>query len=138
MENTREKFEYVVYSDYLMSTGLGGCITFMPDPEHTLHEAELFQRDGDTYKREDVRAMWFGWCHALQVTPKNIPETSSNEVQRLIEELTMNVELMTEASHILEEMPADVMEKLNVRYPLGDELHGAALIAKERMSKLQS
>lgn len=44
---------------------------------------------------------------------------------------------MTEASHVLEALPADVMEKLSVRSPLGDELHGSTLIAKERITKMQ-
>lgn len=70
LEHTRKQFEDAVFGRYFLSTikrtGLGGCMTFMPDPEKELTQDELCARDGDSYAREDVSAMWWGWCKALE------------------------------------------------------------------------
>lgn len=70
-EATRKQFEDMVFNRHFMSTiqhtGLGGCMELMPDPNHTLTQDELCERDGDSYKRQDVSAMWFGWCQALEL-----------------------------------------------------------------------
>jgi hypothetical protein len=79
LENTRKQFEDAVFGRYFLSTikrtGLGGCMTFMPDPEKELTQDELCTRAGDSYAREDVSAMWWGWCKALesqiQLEPQN-------------------------------------------------------------------
>lgn len=69
LESTRERFEEAAYAKHFMSTvartGLGGCLSFMPDPARTLTKAELCERDGDDYKRPEVSAMWWGWQAAM-------------------------------------------------------------------------
>jgi hypothetical protein len=70
-ERSREAFEKVVFDRHFFSTikrtGLGMCMEFMPDPAKRLTKAELLERNGDDYKREDVSAMWFGWKEAVKL-----------------------------------------------------------------------
>lgn len=70
VETTRSRFEDEVFNAHFFSTivntGLGSCLTFLPDPVKTLPQDELCERDGDDYKRPEVSAMWWGWKKALE------------------------------------------------------------------------
>jgi len=69
-EISRKQFENRVFTAHFLSTikktGLGGCLTFLPDPQLSLTKQQLCERDeaGD-YKRPEVDAMWWGWCEAF-------------------------------------------------------------------------
>lgn len=74
-ETSRTSFEEQVFKKHFLSTitntGLGGCLTFMPDPEKVLTRDALLLRDekGD-YVREEISAMWYGWNLAMKEAEK--------------------------------------------------------------------
>lgn len=74
IEATRAQFEHQIFGAHFTSTivrtGMGGPIEFMPDPEQSLTKAELCARGEDGhYTRNEVSAMWFGWCEAMEAKP---------------------------------------------------------------------
>jgi hypothetical protein len=70
VENKRSRFEHLVFTAHFISTiertGLGGPLTFMPNPDKRISKADLLARDGEGYAREDISAMWFGWQKAME------------------------------------------------------------------------
>lgn len=75
------------------------------------------------------------------VAPTDVMPQSGNprsEYPEIRRELEMSASLLEEASKVLESVPPDVLEKLaDWRWPLTDELGGAAGILRDRMSALE-
>jgi hypothetical protein len=74
VKTDREIFEERVFNRYFLSTiqrtGKGGM--FELQAVGAVPMAEFCARDGDSYVREDVSAMWFGWgLHAKHMESKN-------------------------------------------------------------------
>lgn len=75
---SRERFEERVYADYFIrgirrnpsppKPKISGCLDYVP-AEDVQDKATFCERDGESYKREDVAAMWHGW--QLAAKPSN-------------------------------------------------------------------
>lgn len=65
----REKFEEMAFVQYFLSTivrndevpqpRIAGCLDFVSTC--SINKSEFCERNGESYKRPDVSAMWFGW-----------------------------------------------------------------------------
>lgn len=77
---------------------------------------------------------------AVAPTDLNMPHGGSprSEYPEIRRELEMSASLLEEASKVLESVPPDVSEKLaDWRWPLTDELSGAAGILRDRIAALE-
>lgn len=64
----RDKFEDLVFAEYFVrgiqrnpSPPHGPCGALDFIPTNNLTKADLCERDGESYKRPEISAMWFGW-----------------------------------------------------------------------------
>ncbi|MFA5355273.1 MAG: hypothetical protein WC302_00845 [Candidatus Paceibacterota bacterium] len=66
-ESTRKRFEEIIFADYFIrGINFNGGGQFA-EVKHKLHKDELCEREGESYKREEVSAMWHGWKLAMKV-----------------------------------------------------------------------
>ena len=72
----------------------------------------------------------------------NTEETTTPAVvlsaAQLVRHLDMYAELLAEAGRLIEAIPIDVFDTIKGRYPLCDELGGAAAMAKDDAAALRS
>lgn len=74
MYRKREKFEELIFRDYFLNSitknnnfpkpKISGCLDFISTAKLT--KDQLCERDGDSYIRKEVSAMWYAWCLCLE------------------------------------------------------------------------
>jgi hypothetical protein len=71
-------------------------------------------------------------------TEDQTPPPAVLSTAQLVRRLDMYAELLAEAGRLIEAIPIDVFDAIKGRYPLCDELGGAAAMAKDDAAALRS